>query len=282
MQSYVAGQLSSLIWIKGTGIFMNVIDILHDCVLFSEVQPSGFRRLATIARLCHFRKDQAIFRENDPCPGMYVLGQGLVRVFKKGSGGKEHVLHIVGPGETFAEVAAIGGFSVPASAQAIQRSACVLLPLEGFQKSLAEDHELCLGMMAGMALWVRRLVTSLEDIALRDAAGRVARYLLDLPLSRSKLNAKREAKGTVPFSQARKLGQSPVDTKIGTVPDRTVLLPGLKRYVASHLNLTSETFSRTLRRLVEAGLIAEEDNGRVRLLHPKKLLQVAEGLFPKL
>ena len=59
-------------------------------------------------------------------------------------------------------------------------------------------------------------------------------------------------------------------------------LPGLKRHVASHLNLTSETFSRTLRRLVEAGLIAEVDNVRLRVVHPKKLRQVAEGLFPTL
>jgi CRP-like cAMP-binding protein len=56
----------------------------------------------------------------------------------------------------------------------------------------------------------------------------------------------------------------------------------LKRHVASHLNLTSETFSRTLRRLIEAGLIAEAGNARLRLLQPKKLRQVAEGLFPKL
>jgi CRP/FNR family transcriptional regulator len=95
------------------------------------------------------------------------------------------------------------------------------------------------------------LVTLMEDVTLRDAAGRLARYLLELAKSK-------------PTS------------------DGVVKLPGLKRYVASHLNLTSETFSRTLRRLVEAGLIAEVDNVRVRLLHPKKLQQVAMGLFPKL
>ncbi len=123
--------------------------------------------------------------------------------------------------------------------------------MERFRAALADDRELSLGMMTSMTLWVRRLVMLMEDITLRDAAGRLARFLLELA----------ESKPTA---------------------DGTVKLPGLKRYVASHLNLTSETFSRTLRRLVEAGLIAEVDQACVRLLNPKKLRQVAEGLFPKL
>jgi CRP/FNR family transcriptional regulator, dissimilatory nitrate respiration regulator len=229
---------------------MNVIDILHDCDLFSAVDTASFRRLATIARLCQFRKEQVIFRENEPCPGVYVVGQGLVRVFKTGPGGREHVLHMVGPGGSFAEVAVMGRFDLPASAQALKKTTCVLLPQERFREALADDHQLCLGLMSSMSLWVRRLVTQLEDITLRDAAGRVARFLLALP----------QAKNAV----------------------GDVKLPGLKRHVASHLNLTSETFSRTLRRLSEAGLVAEIASDRLRLLHPKKLRQVAEGLFPKL
>jgi CRP/FNR family transcriptional regulator, dissimilatory nitrate respiration regulator len=230
---------------------VNVIDILHNCEMFSAVEAAGFRRLATIARLCQFRKGQVIFREGEPCPGVFVIGQGVVRVFKTGPGGREHVLHMVGPGGSFAEVAAIGGFPLPASAEAVKKATCVLLPLERFRKVLSEDHELCLGMMTSMSGWVRRLVTLMEDITLRDAAGRLARFLLELSESKS-------------------------------AADGTIELPGLKRYVASHLNLTSETFSRTLRRLADAGLIAEVDKARVRLLQPKKLRQVAEGLFPKL
>jgi CRP/FNR family transcriptional regulator, dissimilatory nitrate respiration regulator len=227
---------------------MNIVEVLHSSELFSAVGPAAFRRLATIARLAQFRNGQVVFRENEPCPGVYVVGQGQVRIFKSGPGGKEHVLHIVGPGGSFAEVAAIGGFPTPATAEALKKTTCVLLPMERFRLALAEDHELCLGMMKSMTLWVRRLVMLMEDITLRDAAGRLARFLLELK----------------------------------PAADGTVKLPGLKRHVASHLNLTSETFSRTLRRLIDAGLIADVDKARVRLLHPKKLRQVAEGLFPKL
>ena len=227
---------------------LNIAEVLHDCKLFSAVQPAGFQRLAVIARLCKFRKGQVIFREGEECPGVYVVGKGMVRVFKTGPGGKEHVLHIVGPGGTFAEVAAIGGFDVPASAEAIAPTTCALLPRESFRKALAEDHDLATGMMTGLTLWVRHLVNLIEDVVLRDAAGRIARYLL----------------------------QSPPDAQ------GHIELPGLKRHVASHLNLTSETFSRTFRRLLDAGLIAESDDNRLQVLDRARLEKVAEGLFPQL
>ena len=128
-------------------------------------------------------------------PRRLVVGQGLVRVFKTGPGGKEHVLHMVGPGGSFAEVAAIGGFPLPASAEAVKKTTCVLLPLERFRQALAEDHELCLGMMTGLTVWVRRLVTLMEDITLRDAAGRLARFLLELPQSKPHRRRHRQAAG---------------------------------------------------------------------------------------
>jgi CRP/FNR family transcriptional regulator, dissimilatory nitrate respiration regulator len=227
---------------------MNVIDILGECPLFSGVPERSFQRLAAMARLCKFRKGQVIFRQNENCPGVYVVGKGMVRVFKTGPGGKEHVLHIVSPSGTFAEVAAIGGFNVPAGAEAVAPTTCVLLPQTQFHKALNEDHDLCRGMMAALAHWVKHLVGLMEDIVLRDAAGRLARYLLE----------------------SRRPGSD------------TVALPSLKRHLASHLDLTSETFSRTLRRLLDAGLVEEVDKAHVRLLNPAGLKRVSEGVFPKL
>ena len=220
--------------------------ILQQCQLFAAVHESRRQRLAQSSRLCKFSKGQLIFRQGDPCPGVYVIGTGNVRLFKIGASGKEHVLHLVGAGGTFAEVAAIAGFDCPASAEAVSQTVCALIPLDRLQGHLREDHALCLELMSGLAFWVRHTITLLEDIVLRDAAGRVARFLLE------------------------------AEPDAGDI----VKLPGLKRHVASHLNLTSETFSRTLGRLIEARLVIDLDNNRVQLVDREGLRSISEGMFP--
>jgi CRP/FNR family transcriptional regulator len=227
---------------------MNVAEVLQSCRLFSRVPERAFQRLVVMARLAQFEKGETVFREGQECPGVYVVGSGLVRVYKTAASGKEHVLHMVGPGRTFAEVAAIAGFRCPANAEAVMPSTCALLPLEPFRQALEEHHELCMGMMLGLSLWAHQLVELLEDVVLRDAVGRLARYLLEADADR----------------------------------DGLIELPTLKRHVASHLNLTSETLSRTLRRLNEAGLIAEVDGNRVRLVQRERLRRVADGMVTEI
>jgi CRP/FNR family transcriptional regulator len=222
--------------------------ILRGCRFFAQIDSERLNRLATLARVRKFRKGQVIFRQGEPCPGVYVVHTGTVRVYKIGPSGKEHILHMVGAGNTFAEVAAVGGFDCPAHAEAIESTTCALIPLDDFRRAMGEDHELCLQMMYGLSFWVRHLLSLLEDLVLRDAIGRLARFLLE---------------------------SDPCE------PD-SVRLPGLKRHVASHLNLTSETLSRTLSRLIEAGLITELDGNRVRIEDRGRLEAIAEGLFPQI
>src|SRR5208283_128950 len=102
------------------------------------------------------------------------------RVYKLAASGKEHVLHLAGPGKTFAEVAAIADFELPAAAQAVCETTCLLLPVRPFRRLMEQDHAFCLQMLTGLAFWVRHLVELLEDIVLRDAAGRLARYLVEM------------------------------------------------------------------------------------------------------
>ncbi|MFH1748157.1 MAG: Crp/Fnr family transcriptional regulator, partial [Planctomycetota bacterium] len=222
-------------------------EILRKCGLFRTLSEQWIDLLAAEATVRRFKKGHGIFRQGDECPGLYCVGTGLVRVFKLAPSGKEHVLHFADPGKTFAEVAAMGEFTVPAHAEAVEDTVCVLLPTDRFQRLLKQHHELCLQLLGGMSFWVRQLIGLLEDIVLRDASGRVAHHVLEADPGSGK---------------------------------ETFSLPVLKKDLASHLNLTSETLSRTLRRLAESGLIEMGPGQRIRILDPPALRDVAEGLLP--
>lgn len=224
------------------------VDVIRASALFAEVDIAWCEALASIAHWCEFGRQEVVFRQGEDCPGIYIVESGMVRIFKISAAGKEHVLHMVAPGQTFAEMAAIGDFPCPAHAQAVEPTCCLLLPLDRFRDELARNHSLCLQMMAGMSFWVRRLLSLLEDLVLRDALGRTARFLLEAD----------------------------------TDDEGFVKLPSLKRHVASHLNLSSETFSRTLSRLIEAGLVVEHDKNRVALCDAGRLRAVSEGEYPRL
>ena len=226
---------------------MRAHEVLQNCRLFKGLSPEWVTRLAEAAGVRRYAKGTSVFRQGDECPGLYVVGAGLVRVYKLAPSGKEHVLHFAEPGMTFAEVAAFGEFACPANAEAAEDAVCALLPTDRLQRLLRENHALCLELLSGLSFWVRQLIGLLEDVVLRDASGRVARHLL-----RADHSAGRTA-----FE-----------------------LPMLKRDLASHLNLTSETLSRTLRRLAESGLIEQAGGQSLRIINADALRDVADGMLP--
>lgn len=220
------------------------VEIIRQCGLFCGLTAESFEKLGRIARVVRFERGQTIFREGDPCPGIYVVGEGAVRIFKVAPTGKEHVLHFAHPGMTFAEVAVIGRFECPADAAATEDAVCALIPAAEFRQIINQDHAFCIEIITGMSKWVHHLVGLLEDIVLRDATARVARHLI----------------------QSDRTGGRSEFT-----------LPMRKKDLASHLNLTSETLSRTLHRLVDCGLI-ERHEQRIRIRDLPKLQAVADGL----
>ena len=221
---------------------------LRSCSLFMRLPDGALATLERIAETRRFRKGQLVLREGQHPPGVFVVRSGLVKIFKLGVNGKEHVLHLAQPGQSFAEVAVMGEFPVPAFAEALEETACVFLPRSELLATLDSDARLSRLVLAGMAMRARALIGMLEDLVLRDATARVARYLLN------------EADRT----------------------DGIVRLPGLKKHVASHLNLTSETLSRTLRRLTDAGILGEEPRAALRVLDRPALRRAAASDYPEL
>lgn len=193
--------------------------LLKSCPLFGSLSQENFESIASVSRWRSFASGDTVFRQGDKCEYAYVIDSGRVRIFRSGVDGAEHVLHLCGPRQSFAEVAVFAGFDLPANAVAMEATKCVLIRADAFRAMLDSNHSMCRQMLSGMALWTRHFTELLDDLVLRDARDRVLKFLRTLPLRH----------------------------------DGTVELPGPKKDIANHLNVTSETFSRTLKRLAEEG-----------------------------
>ncbi|MFW5844907.1 MAG: Crp/Fnr family transcriptional regulator [Planctomycetota bacterium] len=199
-----------------------ITDILRGCRLFCRVDDQRLQALAEVAALEEAGRGTLLFRQGDRCRAMYVVGSGQARVFQLAPSGKEHTLYLAGPGDNFAEIAAIDGLPYPANAETISACELVALDAAGLGVLLERDSQLARQLMLGMAMWVRHTVGLLEDVVLRDAVGRLAHYLLGLP-----------------------------DDSQGWVQ-----LEASNLHIAKHLDLAPETLSRSLRRLQDEGVLA--------------------------
>ncbi len=69
-----------------------------------------------------YTKGQVIFLEGELAGSLYFLAEGQVRTFRSEPGGREQVLRLLKPGETWNEVAVLDGEPNAASTQATEDS----------------------------------------------------------------------------------------------------------------------------------------------------------------
>jgi len=203
--------------------------ILRNVPLFKEMSDECLNRMAEKARFINLEKDQFVFHKGDCCKGIYVTVRGNVKIFFLSMEGKEHVIRIVGPGQSFAEAVAFFNKPCPASVQALSAVRVLFIPVEKLFQSIEEDSACARSMLAGLSRRLHQLVSEMEALTLYSGAQRVIGYLLQNEAVR---NAK---EGEVAVS-----------------------LPVSKTIIASHLNLTPESLSRILHSLGDEGLIRVE------------------------
>jgi CRP-like cAMP-binding protein len=145
-----------------------------------------------------------------------------VNVHRVSGAGKEQVIHVFRPGESFAEAALASSTGYPAHARAVEPSTVLLIPKAPVLELIARRPDLALRMLGSMSVHLRVLVGMLDDLTLKDVESRLLNWLV---------KHGRHAPG-------------------GIIP-----LPGTKRVLAAELGTSSETLSRTLAQLRKQKLI---------------------------
>jgi CRP/FNR family transcriptional regulator, dissimilatory nitrate respiration regulator len=185
-------------------------------------------------------KGDYLFRKGDPAEGFYILQRGAINVHRVSPLGKEQVLHVFRPFESFAEAALAAPAGYPADARAITSSSVLLVPKRDFIQLLRKRPELALRMLGSMSQHLRVIVGLLDDLTLKDIETRLANWLL------------RRCAGPI------------ADTA------QIIQLQATKRVLASEMGTTSETLSRTLAKFRELKLLRVSGN-TITVTRPRAL-----------
>jgi CRP/FNR family transcriptional regulator len=224
------------------------IRVLAASPMLSGLPGEDLEALYDIALPKRAGKGETVFVEGETSRGFFAVVRGRVKLMKLSPAGKEQILHVHGPGGTFAEAALAEGATYPASAVALEESRMLLFPRTEFQRLLGRRPALATNLIARLSQRLRQMTVLIEDLSLREAPARFARYLLDLA-------------GGEPKAGER------------------VRLPIAKGELASLLGTRSETLSRVQRRLADAGAIRVK-GAEVTILLPEPLLELADGENP--
>ena len=219
---------------------------LADSILFSGVDAKSLRLIEQVGQPRTAEKDALLFLEGDPADRFYVVLSGKVKISKMSSDGKEQILLMAGPGDSFGEAALFIEGTYPANAEVVETADLISFTHARFMNLIHENPSIAVNMIGRLSMLLHHLTRLIQRISLEDVSTRLAGYII----------------GLLPDEPGR--------------PAETVILDEKKMILASILGTIPETLSRAFAKLSKLGVISIE--GQKVVVHDReRLADIAAG-----
>lgn len=208
---------------------------MDDHLFFGGLSEEERETLLDLGRIQEAESGTILFHHGDEYRGFYLLLEGTVQIYRLSPEGRMLILHVIRPGESFAEVPLFEEHNdptYPATAEALFDSAVLFIPEEPFLAFIDENPRSCLHMLGELSGRLREAVRQLDAVSLQDVQERLARRLV------------------------KQVPAAPDDA------DRspTIELDVPKSVLAAELGTVPETLSRALRALEDDEIIQSESS----------------------
>lgn len=235
--------------------------------LFSDLSDSEIKKVRSFSTYKKVGKGEMLFFDTEPFAGFYCVLEGSVKLYKISSEGREHIVHIMCPFNTFGEVPVFDNYEAvmndkaiyPINAMAIEDDTEVLLvSAKPFLSFLKDNPNVCLKFLSTLSRRLKLLNNHIEGITLHDIKRRLAKYIID------------------EFENAKKQKEKIEKTKRILLKEKNSIELTISKYdLASHLGTIIETLSRTFKKLQDEKII-EVQGKKITITNYNKLKSYIE------
>jgi CRP/FNR family transcriptional regulator len=202
--------------------------------IFENLSPEEINKLEKISQTISKKKGEILFFEGDEPNFVFFLTSGVVKIFKTSlKNGKDITLNYILPKSFIGEFAVIKNIPFPFSAEMETDGEIIQFKGEEFIQIIRSNKKVCFEFLGFIADKIQKNYEYCENLMEKNVRKKIAKFLSEHEDLFFKLN---------------------------------------KNKIASILNITPETFSRTLKEMKNEGLIIERTVVKINKEKIKEIL----------
>jgi CRP/FNR family transcriptional regulator len=162
--------------------------LLKGVPYFRGLDDKALEVVAQAVIVRQYKAGELIFLEGEPVAGLHLVVEGLGKVYRLSEGGREHIMAMMGPGDSCNEVPVIDGGPNPANFGAIQDSRVWVISEEAMTRLRHQFPPLNEMIIKNLAMRCRQLVQRIYNLSFLPVTGRLAAFLLQQGDEKTALN----------------------------------------------------------------------------------------------
>lgn len=211
--------------------------------IFNHLEDNQLKEVMRVVRAATVTKGEILYHAGEKAKSLYIVHQGLVKIYRLAESGKEQVIRLLHPGDFTGELALFQEKVHDSYAEAMTETNICTIHQDDLQHLLLKYPTISLKILSEFAQRLDHSERQTTRFATETVEARIATFLIECS-----------------------------DKNHSDRPK--VFLPMRRKDIASFLGTTPETISRTLRRFEDEGLIEQNGHGEIIIADIDKLLLI--------
>jgi CRP/FNR family cyclic AMP-dependent transcriptional regulator len=165
---------------EARGFSSSKLAVLRKHPIFCDLDPEALDQLCRYAKHSSLKRGATIVSKGDPGNSLIAVISGTVKISVSSPDGRSAILNLIGPGETFGEVAVLDGLARTADATANTNCEIYVIDRRDFLPFVRSQPALAMKFIQLLCTRLRWTSDQVEEVILQNLPGRLASALLRL------------------------------------------------------------------------------------------------------